>query len=71
MAKTRRTFTPESMAQAAWFINEGGKGLAEVARDHGRGESRSRGASADPGQVRRATQRADEMSLAGVEVHES
>src|SRR4028118_1798887 len=39
MAKTRRTFTPEFKAQAVKLVTEGGKSLAEVARDLDLGES--------------------------------
>ena len=39
MAKTRRTFTPEFKAQAVRLVTEGGKSLAEVARDLDLGES--------------------------------
>ena len=39
MAKTRRTFTTEFKAQAVKLVTEGGKGLAEVARDLDPGES--------------------------------
>ena len=39
MAKTRRTFTPEFKAQAVTLVTDGGKSLAEVARDLGLGES--------------------------------
>jgi len=39
MAKSRRTFTPEFNAQAVKLVTEGGKSLAEVARDLGLGES--------------------------------
>jgi transposase len=38
MAKTRRTFTPESEAEAVRLITEQGKSLAEVARDLDLGE---------------------------------
>src|SRR3954452_5923863 len=39
MAKTRRTFTPESKAQAVKPVTEQGRSLAEVARDLDLGES--------------------------------
>src|SRR5437879_760303 len=39
MAKTRRTFTREFKAEAVRKITEGGRGLAEVARDLGLGGS--------------------------------
>ena len=39
MAKTRRTFTPEFTAQALELVTEGGKSLAEVARDLDLGQS--------------------------------
>ena len=39
MAKTRRTFTPEFKAQAVQLVTEGGRSLAEVARDLDLGES--------------------------------
>ena len=39
MAKTRRTFTPEFKAQALKLVTEGGKSLAEVARDLDLGQS--------------------------------
>ena len=39
MAKTRRTFTPEFKAQAVKLVTEGGRSLAEVARDLDLGES--------------------------------
>jgi transposase len=39
MAKTRRTFTPQFKAQAVKLVTEGGKSLAEVARDLDLGES--------------------------------
>jgi transposase len=39
MAKTRRTFTREFNAEAVKLVTEGGKSLAEVARDLGLGES--------------------------------
>lgn len=39
MAKSRRTFTPEFKAQAVKLVTEGGKSLAEVARDLDLGES--------------------------------
>ncbi len=39
MAKTRRTFTPEFKAEAVKLVTEGGKSLAEVARDLDLGES--------------------------------
>jgi transposase len=39
MANTRRTFTPEFKAQAVKLVTEGGKSLAEVARDLDLGES--------------------------------
>src|SRR3954454_20072666 len=39
MAKTRRTFTPESKAEAVRLVTERGSSLAEVARDLGLGES--------------------------------
>ncbi len=43
MAKARRTFTPEFKAQAVQLITEGGKSVAEVARDLDLGESMLRG----------------------------
>ena len=43
MAKTRRTFTPEFKAQAVKLVAEGGKSLAEVARNLDLGESMLRG----------------------------
>ena len=39
MAKARRTFTPEFKAEAVKLVTEGGKSLAEVARDLDLGES--------------------------------
>jgi transposase len=47
MAKTRRTFTPEFKAQAVKLVTEGGKSLAEVARDLDLGESMLRSWKAD------------------------
>ncbi len=43
MAKTRRTFTTEFKAQAVKLVTEGGKSLAEVARDLDLSESLLRG----------------------------
>jgi transposase len=39
MGKTRRTFTPEFKAEAVRLVTEGGRSLAEVARDLDLGES--------------------------------
>ena len=39
MAKTPRTFTPEFKAQALKLVTEGGKSLAEVARELDLGQS--------------------------------
>ena len=39
MAKSRRSFTSEFKAQAVKLVTEGGKSLAEVARDLDLGES--------------------------------
>jgi transposase len=39
MAQTRRTFTPEFKAEAIKLVTEGGRSLAEVARDLDLGKS--------------------------------